>query len=87
MSAQASERPAGASVLVLDDRVDDRALMRRILERAGHRVYEATTAEQALRVIRAQEIDLVITDIVMPQVNGYEFVGGCARVPTAPTRR
>jgi signal transduction histidine kinase len=70
----AEHHPVSAAVLVLDDRVDDRKLMRRILERAGHRVYEATTAEQALQLIAAHEIDLVITDIVMPVVNGYEFV-------------
>lgn len=62
------------TVLILDDRPADRELMTVLLAHAGHRVIEAQDAEQALQHARAERPDLVITDILMPQTNGYEFV-------------
>jgi signal transduction histidine kinase len=62
------------SVLVLDDRQSDRQLLTTLLAYAGHQVLEATTGEEALRLARSERPDLIITDIVMPSMNGYEFV-------------
>ena len=63
-----------SSILVLDDRAADRELLATLLEHAGHSVSEAATGDEALALVRAQRPDLVITDIVMPEMNGYEFV-------------
>jgi signal transduction histidine kinase len=63
-----------AKVLVLDDRPEDRELMIVLLEYAGHDVIEASEGEAALELARRQRPELIITDILMPGMNGYEFV-------------
>jgi signal transduction histidine kinase len=63
-----------SSVLVLDDRPADRELLTTLLGYAGYNVLEAATGEEALEVARAERPDLIITDILMPTMNGYEFV-------------
>lgn len=61
-------------VLVLDDRGDDRRLMRLLLEHSGHTVVEAASGQAALSTVTEQPPDIIITDLVMPGMNGYEFV-------------
>jgi signal transduction histidine kinase len=62
------------SILVLDDRAADRELLATLLAHAGYSVAQASTGEEALALAIAEQPDLVITDIVMPEMNGYEFV-------------
>ena len=62
------------SVLVLDDRQDDRDLLSTVLGYAGYTVLEASTGQTALDLARTEQPDLIITDILMPTMNGYEFV-------------
>jgi signal transduction histidine kinase len=62
------------SILILDDRAPDRDFLAILLRRAGYSVLEAATGPDALEVARAEQPDLVITDILMPAMNGYEFV-------------
>jgi signal transduction histidine kinase len=62
------------SILILDDRSVDRELLATLLGHAGYRVREASTGEEALELARAERPDLVITDVLMPGMNGYEFV-------------
>lgn len=45
-----------------------------ILERAGYRVHAAADGEQALRYIEKNPVSLVITDLIMPQVEGIEMI-------------
>ena len=61
-------------VLVVDDRKDDRTLLATVIGHMGHRVLEAADAQAALELTRAHGPDLVITDLLMPAMNGYEFV-------------
>jgi signal transduction histidine kinase len=63
-----------SSILILDDRPADRELLATLLAHAGYDVREAATGDEALGSVRAEPPDLVITDIVMPGMNGYEFV-------------
>jgi signal transduction histidine kinase len=63
-----------SSILVLDDRGTDRELLATLLGHAGYSVREAVTGSEALTLARAEAPDLVIADIVMPVMNGYEFV-------------
>jgi signal transduction histidine kinase len=62
------------SILIVDDRAADRDLLAILLGHAGYSVQEATTGQDALEIARADQPDLVITDILMPGMNGYEFV-------------
>jgi CheY-like chemotaxis protein len=61
-------------ILVVDDEPDQRFLLRRILQRAGHEVMEANDGAAALRAVRELAPDLVVTDMMMPVMNGVELV-------------
>jgi signal transduction histidine kinase len=63
-----------SSVLVVDDRRSDRELAATVLGYAGYRVLEASSGSAALELARREHPDLVITDILMPGMNGYELV-------------
>jgi CheY-like chemotaxis protein len=60
-----------ATVLIADDRAEDRRLLRLVLERMGHRVVEANDGEQALELARSARPDLVMSDILMPVMDGF----------------
>ena len=63
-----------ASILIIDDNDPIRSLLRRLLERVGHTVYEAADGKTALRMYAGNPADLVITDIYMPEMDGIEFL-------------
>jgi two-component system response regulator (stage 0 sporulation protein F) len=63
-----------ASILVIDDEPIIRALLRTVLEGAGHTVTEATNGREALALYRQQPADLVVTDIYMPELNGLDLI-------------
>lgn len=60
-------------ILVADDDRHTRTLMRAILEEAGYTVSTACDGEEALAVLDSTHIDLVVLDVMMPQIDGYEF--------------
>ena len=62
------------SVLIVDDEIDVREAIRRVLERAGFSVRAADGATDALALLRLQASDVVITDIIMPKINGVEAI-------------
>ena len=59
---------------MVDDEPDQRFLLRKILERAGHEVSEANDGAAALRAVRESPLDLVVTDVMMPVMNGVELI-------------
>jgi twitching motility two-component system response regulator PilH len=60
-------------ILVIDDNVEILTEIKEILIEGGFSVAEAMTGKQAKAIIEAQDIDLVITDVVMPEMTGYEI--------------
>jgi signal transduction histidine kinase len=62
------------TILIVDDRAPNRDLLTTLLGYAGHTTREAADAEQALVIVRAARPDLVISDVVMPSIDGFEFV-------------
>lgn len=74
-----------AKILVAEDERLVRELVQRALLRAGHRVLLAKNGEEALGLAAANEIDLLVTDVVMPQLGGRELVRHLAAThPTTP---
>ena len=59
-------------ILAVDDEREVRIATRRILERSGHEIVEASTGEEGLEVLETTAVDLVITDIMMPGQGGVE---------------
>jgi CheY-like chemotaxis protein len=62
------------NVLVIDDDVDVRDAIRRVLERAGYAVRTSPDAPEAINELNRRSADVVITDIIMPKVNGVEAI-------------
>jgi DNA-binding response OmpR family regulator len=61
----------GSRILVVDDDADIRALVRTLLERAGHEVSEAADGRAGLRALYSSPADLVILDVTMPELDGW----------------
>ena len=70
----AAENAAMKTVLVADDKAAGRELMRTILEQLRYRVLEAGDGIEALRLCREQLPDLIILDIHMPGLDGFEVL-------------
>lgn len=60
-------------VLVVDDDKNTRKLLQAVLENDGYEVLTAENGEAALELMDRQYIDLVVLDIMMPGMDGYEF--------------
>jgi PAS domain S-box-containing protein len=63
-----------AKILVVDDWRPNRELLRTILGDKGYQILEAHDGSEAIGVAKAERPDLVISDILMPTMDGYEFV-------------
>jgi two-component system, cell cycle sensor histidine kinase and response regulator CckA len=63
-----------ATVLVVDDRIASREIARATLDHGGYRVIEATEGEQAFALAKNSHPDIVLTDVLMPGMDGYQLV-------------
>ncbi len=63
-----------ARILIVDDRAINREYLATVLRYGGHSLLEASDGEEGLECVRGARPDLVITDILMPSMDGYEFV-------------
>jgi DNA-binding response OmpR family regulator len=73
-----------AEVLVVEDEDDVRRLVRVLLERAGHRVVEAANGVEALRQLDASRCDLVVLDVTMPELDGWQTLERIRDVSDVP---
>ena len=62
------------NILVVDDNSANREMLSRRLARAGHRVHVVANGPAALALLRQQPIDLVLLDVLMPEMSGYEVL-------------
>ncbi len=62
------------TILVVDDEEQIRRMLRQMLEKEGFRVMEASDGKEALRMQASDPADLVITDIFMPETDGFETI-------------
>lgn len=65
---------AGLNVLVVDDEDDARDLLRITLESCGAQVQDASSAREALALLQAAQIDVLVSDIGMPDEDGYSLI-------------
>ena len=72
-----------SNILVVDDNPDKLGLIEAALSLAGYHVTTATDGDEALAAIESYQPDLVITDVMMPRMNGYELA---QRIRANPSR-
>ena len=73
-------------VLVVEDERDTLDFLTRLLEGQGAIVLPASTAREALSIVRAESPDVVISDIGLPEMDGYDFIQHVRRGDTAVAR-
>ncbi len=61
------------SILIADDDKNTRLLLKALLEAEKYNVFTAKDGEEALKLLEKEHIDLVVLDIMMPKMDGYEF--------------
>jgi CheY-like chemotaxis protein len=69
------------SALVVDDALDVTEMLSVLLSHAGYEVVTATSARAALAAAKARHFDVVISDIGMPEMNGYELAEALRALP------
>jgi signal transduction histidine kinase/DNA-binding response OmpR family regulator len=70
----------GNRILIVDDEPTIVRLCQRILERASYQIIPVTNAEAAIETIKNQEIDLLITDLLMPGTDGFELIAQSRKI-------
>ncbi len=78
------DRAMPQSILVVDDEQKLRKMIRVYLEQEGYRVVEAANGREALYVARYEKPDLVILDLMMPEMNGYDFMRAFGKEAPTP---
>ena len=62
------------TILVVDDDINIRLLLRTVLEDSGYTVVDTASGKEAIRIAHEQSIDLIITDLIMPEIEGIELI-------------
>ena len=70
-----------ANILIIDDSPTDVRVFTTLLERAGHVVHSVGNAEDGIERVRSQQPDLVIMDVIMPGMNGFQATRTLSRDP------
>ncbi len=71
-------------ILVVDDKKELRALLKEYLEQEGFTIVQAENGQQALFVARQEKPDLIILDLMMPEMSGFEFMRAYSREADTP---
>jgi signal transduction histidine kinase len=80
MSGEADHRPA-ATVLVVEDSMVNRLALSRGVENEGHRVLQASDGREALDLLGREQVHMVLLDLLMPEVDGFEVLEVMGRDP------
>jgi signal transduction histidine kinase len=76
--------PGGIEVLVVDDSQVQADYIKRLLERYNYKAYSLNNAKEALIYLQANRPSLIITDVVMPEMSGFDL---CSKVKSDPNTR
>jgi class 3 adenylate cyclase len=74
VGSAAPEAALSSRVLVVDDNAANRDVLARRLTREGHQVVSAANGASALELVATEEFDLVLLDLIMPEMNGFEVL-------------
>lgn len=80
---QANDESSAGHLLVVDDNEMNRDMLSRRLKRQGHTVETAENGYQALGMLMSEKFDLVLLDIMMPEMNGYEMLERMKSTPSS----
>lgn len=61
-----------SNILIVDDYIINRIILKEIIEETGYGVFEASNGKEALDLLSSNNIDLVLMDIEMPVMNGFD---------------
>jgi CheY-like chemotaxis protein len=73
-----------ANILVVEDEEISAKIAIQMLAAKGHQVIHAFNGVEALKIVDRQPIDLVITDIIMPEMDGYELIQKLRKLSNPP---
>ena len=79
-------RPAGKKVLIADDALSSRELLRSILERSGYDVVEAESGEQVLELAQQASPDVIVVDLQLAGMDGWATVAALRGRPELSNR-
>ncbi|MGB9677212.1 MAG: response regulator transcription factor [Candidatus Ratteibacteria bacterium] len=71
-------------ILIIEDDPEERLILTRELKKEGYIVYEAQTGEEGLRIFKEDRPDLVILDVILPGIDGWEVL---RRIKKGPLSR
>jgi two-component system, sensor histidine kinase and response regulator len=69
-------------ILLVEDNDDSREVYRKMLERFGHTVVEATNGKEAIKFAIKQNPDMIIMDLSMPEVDGFQAASALRSIKT-----
>ncbi len=70
-----------STILVTDDNVLDNAILRNYLYKERVNIISALNGKEALDMVESRNVDIIILDLVMPVMNGYEFLEEFSKTP------
>jgi len=79
LSPTVREKARQLAVLVAEDSITSRTLLRNILEASGFRVKTAIDGSDALSILKTEEFDIVVSDVEMPRMDGFELTAAIRR--------
>ena len=68
-----------ARILLIEDSLTDRTVFTQWLEKAGHEVLATDNAEDGLKLVREQALNLVLMDVVLPGMSGFQATRALSR--------
>ena len=81
-ASQPPQRPTGTRVLLIEDNPDTCALLKEELQALGHAVHAEATGEAALEWLQHDHPEVIVTDIGLPGMDGYEFLRRARELPS-----
>ena len=78
--------PSECTVLIVDDDPDHRNLLEIVINQAGFKTFSAASADECMKIMSKRFIDLVVCDILMPEISGIDFVRSLKAMRTIPRK-